>query len=135
VLSLRTPAHRSRTTAAIPTDTDDANTTPRACAVKLRRRKPLTIVLVHEDAAVLELMEEVLREGGHRVLATKDPAEGRDVVHRVVIDLVVVDARDRNAAEGFVRELRAIQPATRVLNMSDQPVSLTDLKAAVSAYA
>ena len=109
---------------------------PRECA---------TILVVEKNAAVLELIDQVLRESGHRVLSTNDALEAIEVAGRVEIDVVVsgvlVEVRT------LVSQLRSIQPDVHIIvcNPGDEreaidrtttlstPLSLSDLREAVAA--
>jgi CheY-like chemotaxis protein len=51
-----------------------------------------TILVVEENAAVLELIDQILRESGHRVLSTRHALEAIEVAGRVRIDVVVAGA-------------------------------------------
>ena len=105
-----------------------------------------TILIVEESAAVQELVEQTLRESGHRVLVTPNALEVLDVARRVRIDLLVIDV---DSEPGLVEEVREYQPDLRVLYLSDgtdvpptgpqpdpllvTPLSLDALRAAIAA--
>jgi CheY-like chemotaxis protein len=72
-----------------------------------------TILVVEENAAVLELIDQVLRECGHRVLSTKDAPEALEVASRVRIDVVVAGVLLEMRA--LVCQLRSIQPDVDVI--------------------
>jgi DNA-binding response OmpR family regulator len=82
-------------------------------------------VVVEESAAVQDLVEQVLREGGDRVLVCQNPLEVLDVARRVRIDLLVTDLDSR---WGLVKQVRASQPDLQVLYLSggadEQPAGL-----------
>jgi CheY-like chemotaxis protein len=108
-------------------------------------RERATILVVEENAAVQELIDQVLGEFGHRVLSTNDPFEAIEVASRVEIDVVVsgVLAEVRT----LVCQLRSIQPDVHIIvcDPGDEhetidrtttlsaPLSLSDLREAVSA--
>jgi DNA-binding response OmpR family regulator len=52
---------------------------------------PATVVVLKENAAAQELIEQALRESGDRVLVTADPLEAFELARRVRIDLLVGD--------------------------------------------
>jgi DNA-binding response OmpR family regulator len=100
-------------------------------------------VIVEPSAAVQELVEQALRQTGHRVLVTQNPLEVLEVVRRVQIDLLVTDLESR---PGLVEQVRATQPDVRVLYLSrlgeepagprrtlslPAPFSLDELQAAI----
>jgi DNA-binding response OmpR family regulator len=105
-----------------------------------------TIVIVEESAAVQELVEQALREGGDRVLVSQNPLEVLDVARRVRIDLLITDL---DSWPGLVEQVRASQPDVRVLYLSGgtdeqppgserslplrTPFSLDELRAAIAA--
>jgi PleD family two-component response regulator len=95
-------------------------------------RATATIVVVHESPAVLELIEQALREPGHCVLATSNALEALDVVRRVQIDLLLLEAADRPAARELARDFRTIQPRLRVFYLVAKPISLAELSADVA---
>ena len=104
-----------------------------------------TILVLEENAAVLELIDQTLRESGHRVLGTKDALEAIELVRRVRIDVVVVGVLV--GGQILVGELRVIQPELRFVTIRDgddleqidraatlsSPFSLDDLRDAVVA--
>ena len=103
-------------------------------------------MIVEQSAGVQELVEQALRETGHRILVTQNALEVLDVARRVRIDLVVIDL---DSEPGLVEEIRESQPHVRVLYLSDRtdgqpadpehgaslltPFSLGELREAVSA--
>jgi len=87
-----------------------------------------TIVVLHESHAVLELVEQTLRDRGDVVFATRDPFEALDVVRRIQVDLLILDGQD-----GLERDLRTIQPFLRVVRLEREPVSLHRLRETVAA--
>jgi CheY-like chemotaxis protein len=72
-----------------------------------------TILVVEENAAVLELIDQVLRECGHRVLSTKDALEAIEVAGRVRIDVVVAGVLLE--VRTLVCQLRSIQPELDII--------------------
>ncbi|TML80906.1 MAG: response regulator, partial [Actinobacteria bacterium] len=76
-----------------------------------------TIVIVEQSAGVQELVEQALRETGHRILVTQNALEVLDVARRVRIDLVVIDL---DSEPGLVDEIRSSQPDLRLLYVSDR---------------
>jgi DNA-binding NtrC family response regulator len=92
-------------------------------------RRPPTIVVVHEDAGVLELIEATLNDRGARVLATRDPLEALEIVRRLKVDLLVI-SRALNDANGDVRALR---PGVSVVILYEEPMALDEIADAVVA--
>ena len=79
-----------------------------------------TIVVVEQSPAAQELMEQVLREAGHRVLVTRNPLEALELGRRVRIDVLVADAATlEQDGHGLVEQLRTIQPSVLVLYLAD----------------
>lgn len=56
------------------------------------RRAPATIVVLEENAAAQELIDQALRTSGNRVLISNNPLEALALASRVQIDLIVGDA-------------------------------------------
>ncbi len=74
-------------------------------------------MIVEQSAGVQELVEQALREMGHRILVTQNALEVLDVARRVRIDLVVIDL---DSEPGLVDEIRSSQPDLRLLYVSDR---------------
>jgi CheY-like chemotaxis protein len=55
-------------------------------------RAPATVVVLEENAAAQELMEQALRASGDRILISNTPSEVLRLSRRVRIDLLVSDA-------------------------------------------
>jgi len=91
-----------------------------------------TIVVVHESLAVLELIEQALRELGHCVLTTNNALEALDVVGQVTVDLLLLEAPDCVTARDLARDFRTIQPQVRVVYLIAKPLSLSGLTADVA---
>jgi CheY-like chemotaxis protein len=109
---------------------------------------PGTILVLEENAAVQELIDQALRECGDRVLSTKDPLEALEVVRRLHVDVLVVDVPFDERTRALVGDLRSIQPGLRTVSICGadddlpktdrsvrllSPVSLDDLREAVTA--
>ena len=62
---------------------------------------------------MLEIVEQALRDAGHRVLATVDPSELVALARHVWIDVIVSDASF--AGRAFVATLRSIQPQLQIV--------------------
>lgn len=89
---------------------------------------PGTIVVLEENAAVQELIDQALRECGHRVLSTKDPLEALEVVRRVHVDVLVVGVPFDERTQVLVGDLRSIQPGLRTVSIcgADDDLPKTD---------
>jgi CheY-like chemotaxis protein len=110
-------------------------------------RKPATIVVLEENAAAQDLIEQALRDSGDRVLITNNPLEALGLSRRLRIDLIVGDAGLLERTDSLV--VKRLQGLGRVLYTHVQagsvfgeidsgralksPFSLEDLKAAISA--
>jgi DNA-binding response OmpR family regulator len=107
-----------------------------------------TILVLEENPAVQELIDQALRECGYRVLSTKDGLEAVGVVRRVRIDLLVAGAPFGERRQLVLAELRSLQPGLPIVSISasgddirnvdgsgslPNPFSLDDLQAAVVA--
>src|SRR5262249_34828588 len=73
-----------------------------------------TVVVLHSEACVLELSDRALRNAGHHVLVTHEPAELVELAHHVWIDVVVMDVTRRDG-DGIVSDLRWLQPHVRIV--------------------
>src|SRR5207302_8955762 len=79
---------------------------------------PATILVVEENAAVQELIDQALRESGHRVLTTKNALEALEVVRRVRIDVMIVGLLFEERGQTLVGEFHSIQPGMRIVSIS-----------------
>jgi CheY-like chemotaxis protein len=97
-----------------------------------------TVLVLEASPAVQELVDQGLRETGHRVLATGSTEEALEVVRRVRVD-VLVAGMVNGGVEALVDELREIQPDLRLVTIpgangaTPAPVSLEALVEAVAA--
>jgi hypothetical protein len=87
-----------------------------------------TIVVLHEQSGVLELIEAALRDRGTRVLGTLDVFEAAEIVRRLKVDLLVMSPANNQVA-GDLR----LQTGLSVVVMDDEPVWLDELADAVVA--
>jgi len=111
------------------------------------RRPPATIVVLEENAAAQELIDQALRESGDRVLISNNPLEALGLASRVRIDLIVGDAGLLEASDPHVVEqLQSIgqvlytnvRGSSRLAKLDGvialrSPFSLEDLKETVAA--
>lgn len=88
-----------------------------------------TIVVLHEHAGVLELIEAALRDRGARVLGTLDSFEAAEIVRRLKVDLVVMS----RAHNGVASDLRALQTDLSAFVLADEPMWLEEIADAVVA--
>lgn len=96
----------------------------------MRRRQPITVVVLQSYPAVQELLEQTLRDDGARVLVTADPHEALEVARRVEVDVFVAD----DHAEELVREILALQPRIRIVELAPGHVSLREVRRAVIGF-
>lgn len=110
---------------------------------------PATILVLEENAAVQELIDQALRESGHRVLTTNNALEALELLQRIRVDIVVVGDLLDERAQTLLGELRAIQAGLRIVSVSGpdgddlegidpsaklcSPFSLDDLREATAA--
>jgi DNA-binding response OmpR family regulator len=111
------------------------------------RRTPATIVVLEENAAAQELIDQALRASGDRVLISNRPAEVLELASRVRIDLIVGDAGLLEGSDPHVVE--ELQSVAQVLYTNvrgswrraqlasaralQSPFSLEELREAVAA--
>jgi CheY-like chemotaxis protein len=110
-------------------------------------RPPATIVVLEENAAAQELIDQALRTSGDRVLISNNPMEALGLSSRVRIDLLVGDfALLERSGPKVVEKLRSVAqvlytnvPRSSKLAQEDSgtalgsPFSLEDLRGAVAA--
>ena len=97
--------------------------------VNMSGARPPTIVVVHEYAGVLELIEDALHDRGAHVLATLDPFEALETVRRLKVDLLLTS----RALNDVARDLRVSQPDLSIAVLDDEPMSLDEIADAVVA--
>jgi CheY-like chemotaxis protein len=87
-----------------------------ALATGQRRGVPTaTILVLEENSAVQELIDQALRESGYRVLSTHNALEAVEVVRRVRIDVLVVGDLAGEQGERLADELRSVQPELQIV--------------------
>ncbi|HET8895174.1 MAG TPA: hypothetical protein VFM96_13855 [Gaiellaceae bacterium] len=92
--------------------------------------QPATIVVVDEQAALLDLVEQALVGEGHRVLVTTDPHELLELAIRLHIDAVIADGPLLERADPtLARKLELAQHGLRIIPFSSfrAPFSLDAL--------
>ena len=90
-------------------------------------RRPATIMVLHEHAGVLELIETALRDRGARELATRDSFEALEIVRRLKADLIVLSRAESEVA----RDLSAFEPRLPAVVLGDEPMWLAEIEHAV----
>ena len=110
-------------------------------------RTPATIVVLEENAAAQELIDQTLRDSGNRVLITNSPVEALGLASRVQIDLIVGDAGILEGSDPHLHEeLRSVaqilythvRESSRLARLDSgpalrSPFSLEELREAVAA--
>jgi two-component system response regulator PrrA len=110
-------------------------------------RTPATIVVLEDNAAAQELIDQALRRSGDRILISNNPLEALGLSSRVRIDLLVGDVgRLERSGPKVVEKLRSVAqvlytnvPGGSRLTEQDSgtalssPFSLEELKEAVAA--
>ena len=109
---------------------------------------PATVLVLEENAAVQELVDQALRESGHRILSTKHALEAVELARRVRIDVLIAGVLLEERTRALIGELRSIQPDLHVVGICDpdddlegierttrlsSPFSLDELRDAVAA--
>jgi DNA-binding response OmpR family regulator len=77
-----------------------------------------TIVVLEENGAVEDLIDQALRECGHRVLTTQNALEALEVVRRVKVDVLVVGVLLGERGHTLAGEFRSIQYDLRIVSIS-----------------
>lgn len=88
-----------------------------------------TLLLVEDEAAILQLGEIALERYGYTVLATRTPGEAIAVVeqHTGPIDLMVTDVvMPEMNGKALSARIRQLKPAMKVLYMSGYPADVLD---------
>jgi hypothetical protein len=88
-----------------------------------------TIVVLHEHAGVLELIEAALRDCGARVVGTLDAFEAAEIVRRLKVDLLVMSPAHNHVASDF----RALPTDLSAVVLDDEPMRLDEIADAVVA--
>jgi DNA-binding response OmpR family regulator len=109
-------------------------------------RPSATILLLEENAAVQELIDQALRESGHRVLTTNNVLEALELLQRVHVDVIVIGELVDESGPTLVEELRTLQAGVRVVSIAadeldgvddcvrlPSPIALDDLREAAAA--
>ncbi len=93
------------------------------------RSRPITILLVDDEAGILSLFSLVLRSKGYEVITAANGFEALELCRRnkpkVNLLLTDVDLPKKNGLE-LARELRTLQPDLSVLLMSGNPSRCQD---------
>ena len=94
-----------------------------------------TVLVLERSAALQDLIDQALRDSGHRVLSTGNSLEGLELVRRVRIDVLVVGDLLEKHTETLVSELRSIQPSLEIVSIGggDRSLSLLELRARLSS--
>jgi CheY-like chemotaxis protein len=100
-----------------------------------------TVLVVEQNAAVQELIDQALREAGHHVLGTNDALEALDILRRVHVDVLIAGSLPETRMEIPLDELRSIQAELQVVSIDPgangraslaSPISLDELVEAVA---
>ena len=102
-----------------------------------------TVLVLEENTAVQELIDQALRDAGHRVVGTNDPLEALDILHRVHLDVLIVGSLLDTRMEALLGQLGSIQAGLQILSIDGagsngraslaSPIPLDDLAEAVAA--
>ncbi|MGE5486215.1 MAG: response regulator [bacterium] len=83
-----------------------------------------TLLLVDDNSALRDLLEETLVRHGFRVISANGPSEAIEAMrrHEGAIDLAVVDVvLPQMRCDDCISELRSVRPDLKVLYMSGYP--------------
>jgi CheY-like chemotaxis protein len=83
------------------------------------------MILLEENPAAQELIEQALRECGHRVLVTNDASEVREVARRLRIDLLVADVGLLEAGDAL-DSVRSVGRVLYINGSADSPPADAD---------
>ncbi len=85
-----------------------------------------SVLLVDDDAAGLDLRKLILEREGHEISIARDPESARLVFAEATPEIVVLDLRLPEAADGLalIREFRSAAPEVRIIVLSGWPLDL-----------
>ncbi len=89
---------------------------------------PITVLLVEDEPAIRQLMAQVLRREGFRVIQARHGSEAVNVYHEhaQAVDLLITDVRmPFLSGTDLVDELRRERPALKVLFITGYPSDRT----------
>jgi CheY-like chemotaxis protein len=120
-------------TMLLPTATS-AVTEPEAARTVTRHNAEETLLIVEDEALVLEVATRILTQHGYRVLAARSGAEALELIdryqgqiHLLLTDVVMPGATGKDVAQSVSR----VRPDIRVLYMSGYPESVIASQGAV----
>jgi CheY-like chemotaxis protein len=95
--------------------------------VRVMKRKETLVLVVDDDAEVLDVEASALSGAGYRVISTTRASHALKFFSSVQIDLVVTDVRmpEMDGLE-FAKEVKAISPATAVICASGFASAVTE---------
>ena len=84
------------------------------------------VLVVDDDTAALALRKLILEREGYEVSAAADPQSARELFADVRPEIVILDLRLPEAADGLalIREFRAALPGVRMIVLSGWPLDL-----------
>lgn len=89
-----------------------------------------TILVLETNPALQDLIDQALRESGHRVLTTNNALEALELLHRVRVDVVVLGELLEERGATLLEELRSIQAGLRIVSISGPDDDLEGMEAA-----
>ena len=102
---------------------------PHATAGKVTAVSSATVLVVEDDADVLDVTCAMLRASGYRVLVARDGQEGLSLLHRgETVDLLFADIMMPNGVSGthLARQARDLRPGIKVLLTSGYAKAASD---------
>ena len=84
------------------------------------------VLVVDDDAAALALRKLILEREGYEVAAAADPASARVLFAETQPEIVILDLRLPEAADGLalIRDFRAASPTVRMIVLTGWPPDL-----------
>ena len=84
------------------------------------------VLLIDDDVQALRLRQLILECESHEVFTATDPAEARRLFAETHPDIVVMDLRLPNPADGLalIRAFRALSPTVRLIVLAGRPLDL-----------
>jgi len=82
-------------------------------------KRPLAVLIVDDDQAVLSFVERVLSEAGYRTMTATNGPDAIEIAHKNPFDLLLTDVNmPQMTGDELARRLRHDEPALKVLYLT-----------------
>ena len=90
-----------------------------AARLKAEPKRPLSVLIVDDDEAVLRFVERVLSEAGYQTMIATNGPDAIQLAHKAPIDLLLTDVNmPRMTGDELARRLRHDEPTLKVLYLT-----------------